>query len=55
MKAPRPTLTSSRMAVAPAASFFDMMLLAISGMLCTVAVASRRADMSPSAGASSAD
>ena len=43
MKAPSPTLTSSTIASAPAASFFDMMLAAISETLSTVAVTSRRA------------
>jgi hypothetical protein len=43
MKAPSPTFTSSTIASAPAAIFFDMMLAAISGMLSTVAVTSRRA------------
>ena len=43
MKEPPPHLTSSTMTSAPAASFLDMMLLAISGMLGTVPVTSRRA------------
>ena len=43
MKAPEPTLTSSTMECAPAASFFDMMEEAMSGVLSTVAVTSRRA------------
>ncbi len=43
MKAPSPTLTSSTIASAPAAIFFDMMLAAISGMLSTVPVTSRSA------------
>ncbi len=50
---PSPTLTSSSSRDAPAATFFDMMLAAISGMLETVAVASRSAYRRPSAGASS--
>jgi hypothetical protein len=41
MKAPSPTLTSSTIASAPAAIFFDMMLAAISETLSTVAVTSR--------------
>ena len=43
MNAPSPTFTSSTIASAPAAIFLDMMLAAISGMLSTVAVTSRRA------------
>ena len=43
MKAPRPHLTSSKMASAPAASFLLMTLLAIKGTESTVAVASRNA------------
>ena len=43
IKAPDPTLTSRTMPSAPAAIFFDMMLAAMSGMLSTVAVTSRRA------------
>ena len=43
MKAPSPTFTSRTIAPAPAAIFLDMMLAAISGMLSTVAVTSRRA------------
>ena len=43
MKAPLPTVTSSTMECAPAASFFDMMLETMSGMASTVAVTSRRA------------
>ena len=43
MKAPSPTLTSSTIASAPAAIFFDMMLAAISWTLSTVAVTSRSA------------
>jgi hypothetical protein len=43
MKAPSPTLTSSTIASAPAAIFFDMMLAAISETLSTVAVTSRSA------------
>ena len=43
MKAPRPTLTSSTIACAPAASFFDMIDAAISESWSTVAVTSRRA------------
>jgi hypothetical protein len=42
MKAPSPTFTSRTMASAPAASFLDMMLAAISGTMSTVAVTSRR-------------
>ena len=42
MKAPSPTLTSSTIASAPAASFLDMMLEAISGTMSTVPVTSRR-------------
>jgi hypothetical protein len=43
MNAPRPHLTSSTMASAPAASFLLMMLAAISGRLGTVPVTSRSA------------
>ena len=43
MNAPSPTLTSSTIASAPAASFFDMIELAISGTMSTVAVTSRSA------------
>ena len=43
MNAPSPTLTSSTIASAPAAIFFDMMLAAISETLSTVAVTSRSA------------
>lgn len=43
MNAPEPVLTSSRMALAPAASFLLMMEDAMSGMLSTVAVTSRSA------------
>ena len=43
MNAPSPTLTSSTIASAPAAIFFDMMLAAISDTLSTVAVTSRSA------------
>ena len=43
MNAPSPTLTSSTIASAPPASFFDMMLAAISETLSTVAVTSRSA------------
>ena len=43
MNAPSPTLTSRRIASAPAAIFFDMMLAAISETSSTVAVTSRRA------------
>ena len=43
MKAPSPTLTSSTIASAPEAIFFDMMLAAISDTLSTVAVTSRSA------------
>ena len=50
INAPLPTFTSSRMASAPAAIFFDMMLEAIRGRLSTVAVTSRRADSFLSAG-----
>ena len=53
MKAPRPCLTSSTIAGAPPASFLLMTLLAISGMLPTVPVTSRRAYSLPSAGARS--
>ena len=55
MKAPRPCFTSSTMAGAPPASFLLMTLLAISGMLPTVPVTSRRAYSLPSAGARSGD
>ncbi len=50
MNAPRPNLTSSTMASAPAAIFFDMTLDAISGIDGTVAVTSRSAYRSLSAG-----
>ena len=50
-KAPEPRFTSSTSPVRPSASFFDMMLAEISGMLSTVAVASRRAYRRRSAGA----
>ena len=43
MKAPSPTFTSSTIACAPAASFFDMIDAAISEIWSTVAVTSRRA------------
>ena len=43
MKAPLPTLTSSTIACAPAASFFDMIEAAISESWSTVAVTSRSA------------
>ncbi len=43
MKAPSPTLTSSTIACAPAASFFDMIEAAISETWSTVAVTSRSA------------
>ena len=43
MKAPSPTLTSRTIASAPAASFFDMIELAIRGTTSTVAVTSRTA------------
>lgn len=43
MKAPSPHFTSSTMTSAPAASFFDMMLLTMRGMELTVPVTSRRA------------
>ena len=43
MNAPSPTLTSSTIASAPAASFFDMIDAAISGTMSTVAVTSRSA------------
>ena len=54
MNAPSPTLTSSTSRDAPAATFFDMMLVAIRGMLGTVAVTSRSAYMRRSAGTRSA-
>ena len=41
MNAPSPTLTSSTIASAPAAIFFDMMLDAINETFSTVAVTSR--------------
>ena len=50
MKAPDPTLTSSTIASVPAASFLDMMLEAIRGMLRTVEVTSRSAYIFLSAG-----
>ena len=50
MKAPSPTLTSSTIASAPAASFFDMIDDAIKGTMSTVAVTSRRAYSFLSAG-----
>ena len=43
MNAPSPTLTSSTIASAPAASFFDMIDEAMSGTMSTVAVTSRSA------------
>ncbi len=43
MNAPSPTFTSSTIASAPAASFFDMIELAMSGTMSTVAVTSRSA------------
>ena len=55
MNAPSPTLTSSTIASAPAAIFFDMMLAAISDRLSTVAVTSRSAYSRLSAGTRSAD
>jgi hypothetical protein len=42
MKAPFPTLTSSTIACAPAASYSDMIEAAISDSWSTVAVTSRR-------------
>ena len=53
INAPLPHFTSSAMFCAPAASFLLIMLDAISAMLSTVAVASRRAYKSLSAGARS--
>ena len=50
MKAPRPNLTSSTIASAPAAIFFDITLDAMSGIEGTVAVTSRSAYSSLSAG-----
>ena len=47
-----PTLTSSKIAEAPEAIFFDMMLAAISEISLTVAVTSRRAYRRASAGTS---
>ena len=52
MKAPSPTFTSSTIASAPAASFFDMIDEAISGTISMVAVTSRRAYSFLSAGTS---
>ena len=43
MNAPSPTFTSSTIACAPAASFFDMIEEAMSGTMSTVAVTSRSA------------
>ena len=43
MNAPSPTFTSSTIASAPAASFFDMIDEAMSGTMSTVAVTSRSA------------
>jgi hypothetical protein len=43
MNAPSPTFTSRTIAWAPAASFFDMIELAISGTMSMVAVTSRSA------------
>ena len=43
MKAPLPTFTSSTTAFAPAAIFFDITLEAMSGIVGTVPVVSRRA------------
>ena len=43
INAPLPTFTSSTIASAPEAIFFDMMLAAISDTLSTVAVTSRNA------------
>src|SRR5918994_313858 len=54
MKAPSPTFTSSTIASAPEASFFDMMLAAISGTMSTVPVTSRSAYRRLSAGTRSA-
>ena len=54
IKAPLPVFTSSTMASAPAASFLLIMELAISDILSTVAVTSRRAYSFLSAGARSA-
>ena len=50
MNAPRPNLTSSTIASAPAAIFFDITLDAIKGIDGTVAVTSRSAYMALSAG-----
>ncbi len=54
INAPLPVFTSSKMQSAPLASFLLIILLAISGMLGTVAVTSRRAYSFLSAGARSA-
>ena len=54
IKAPLPVFTSNTMASAPAASFLLIMELAISDILSTVAVTSRRAYSFLSAGARSA-
>ena len=43
MNAPSPTFTSRTIASAPAATFFDMIELAINGTMSTVAVTSRSA------------
>ena len=50
MNAPSPTLTSRTIACAPAASFFDMIELAIGGTMSTVDVTSRSAYSFLSAG-----
>ena len=50
IKAPLPYLTSSTMFLHPAASFLLIMEEAMSGLLMTVAVSSRRAYSFPSAG-----
>ena len=51
INAPLPALTSRTIDFAPEASFFDMMLDAMSGIESTVAVTSRRAYIFLSAGA----
>ena len=50
MNAPLPAFTSSRIRSVPTAIFLDITLAAMSGMLATVAVASRSAYSAPSAG-----
>ena len=55
IKAPVPTVTSSKIASLPAAIFLDMIELAIKGIISTVAVTSRKAYNNLSALTNSSD